>query len=127
MTDIPFAVLAAPERFPRAEQRRAAFRRFIVEAGNPVSLVDQVVALNLAHEHARVELRRLLHRQEIVRGSVVHQRWLAMIDGLRAARANIARLVEAEAAHIGGGLRATTQAQCDEAIAAQPTALELVP
>ncbi len=125
--DIPFGVLPAPERLPRAERRRAAFRRFIAEASAPVSLVDQITAIGLAHERARADLRRLLRNDEIVRGSVVHRRWLATIDGLRAARANIARLIEAEAAHIGGGLPRTTQAECDDAIDTQPTALELVP
>jgi hypothetical protein len=113
------------ERLPQPARRRQILRRFIVAAGAPVSLLDQVSAINLAHEKASAALRAFVRGRRYARGSAEHGEALAHIDALRAARATLARLVEAEAAHIGGPLEASTRAAVNGALDHAPNALEL--
>ena len=116
--------LALSERLPPAARRAQAFRRFLITAGDPVPLLAQLDAVSLAHENARGNLRRML-RGGLEHGGEVHRSMVRHTDALRAARATLARFVEAEVAHLGAALPDADRKAVDDAITTAPNLLEL--
>lgn len=117
------ALLPLVERAPRLSRARVRLQRFVEAVRDPVPLLDQMSAVAGVYLDERARLRRKKRQRTLTLAE--HDIRLKTIDGLRAARATLARLVEIEAAHMGGEIAPSTRHQVDAANADAPTALEV--